>query len=248
MHSKSWSIALVALLALLGCAPSNPGIQVEGILFGSDTCTYMAQANATFLLLPTLDTTVATLDPGPPALELDDFRPVGIRYVAVLQVVNRFLNRGNYVYPLMADTNSFNVQEAEIELRAIDGTPLDVGGLPSRFRVPASGFVPSATDATTPGRGIVTVEIIPAVYGDALANTEVTIVAAIRLIGRTGGDSEQTTGEFEQPIQLCNEFCRFSCNVEEDGTPVAAPVLSCFPGQDRQSLIPGTLSACRPAP
>ncbi|MDQ3037232.1 MAG: hypothetical protein M3Y87_32865 [Myxococcota bacterium] len=224
MQPKTWSFAVV-LLALSGCAPSNPGIEIEGLLSPTDACTYTTSTTAVFLGQPLLDTT------------LDPMRVGGIRYTAALQLVNRMLNLSNSVYPLTTDTNSFHVREAEVELRGLDGAPLAVGDLPARFRVPASGFIPSATSDTESGRGVAFVDVVPSVYGEALAGSEGTILVAVTLTGTTSGDSTQTTGELQFPLQLCTG-CLFQCAVTEDGEPIPEPVSSCAPGQDSLSLIP----------
>lgn len=227
MQPKTWSFAVV-VLALSGCAPSNPGIQIEGLLSASDTCVYMPNATAAFLGQPVLDTSPETAG----------FRVGGIRYTAAFQVVNRMRNLANSTYPLMTDTNSFHVEEAEVELRALDGSPLALGDLPARFRVPASGFIPSALSTTESGRGVTLVDVVPGIYGDALAGSEGTIVVAVSLTGVTSGDSTQTTAELEFPLRLCASSCLFQCAVDADGVPIPEPILSCSPGQDSLSLIP----------
>lgn len=225
MNSKTWSFAGAVLLALGGCAPTNTGIEIEGLLASGEGCVYMPSASSTMLVTPVLDTGPST------AL----FNAGGIHYAAAFQVVNRMLNRASSTYPLMTDTNSFHVEEAEVELRALDGTPLPLGDLPSRFRVPASGFIPSATGSSEVGRGLAVVDVVPAIYGDALAGSNGTIVIAVTLSGVTSGDSRQSTGELEFPLLLCND-CLFSC-AEEDDMPIAEHVLSCAPGQDNISLL-----------
>ena len=227
MQRKTWSFAVV-VLALCGCAASNPGIEIEGLLSPSDSCVYMTTAAPVFLAQPILDTTPET----------GVNRVGGIHYTAAFQVVNRMLNLSNSLYPLMTDTNSFHVEEAEVELRALDGTPLALGDLPARFRVPASGFIPSSLSSTESGRGVTFVDVVPGIYGDALAGSEGTIVVAVSLTGVTSGDSRQTTAELEFPLQLCASMCLIRCGVDEEGAPIVEPILSCSPGQDSLSLIP----------
>ncbi|UJR79770.1 hypothetical protein [Sandaracinus amylolyticus] len=227
MHARVGSF-LALLLALAGCAPSNPGIEIEGVLGFGEMCSVDPGSEPTFVLLPTLDTSPV----------FGRVRTRGIRYTASFQVVNRFLNLGRSDYPIMADPNSFFVEEAEVELRGIDGSPLDLGDLPSRFRVPASGFIPSAGDETEFGRGASVVDVIPPVYGDALVGRTGMIVAAITLRGTTSGDSTQTTGEFQMPIELC-DGCLFVCQVTDEGMAVDA--LSCLVGQD---AVSAAVEAC----
>lgn len=216
---------LAVLFALVGCAPSNPGIEIEGIMALGTDCSASAQATGPFVGSPILDTS-------------PDFSAVrigGIRYAATVQLVNRMLNRANEVYPIMADTNTYFVREAEVELQDVGGEALDLDGLPARFRVPASGLIPSAGSATEYGRGLAVIELVPSVYGDALAGRSGTILATVRITGTTSGDSTQTTGEYTIPLQLCNG-CLFACGEDESG--MAAAQLACRPGQDGLSLIP----------
>lgn len=217
---KSSSLVLVALLAAVGCAPSNPGIDIEGLAVGSDACSFAP--SDTYSAGSLLDTSSISLGPNRPS----------IRLVAAIQVANRFMNRGNYVYPLMADPNTWTATEAEVELRGVDGAALGDLGLPARFRVPVGGaVVQSASGATEPGRGIVFVEVIPAVYGDALLDREGTIVVAVRLTGTTAGDSTQQTGEFTFPVTLCNG-CLRQCIID-DATCMEAANRGCLSiGQD----------------
>ncbi|AKF07630.1 hypothetical protein [Sandaracinus amylolyticus] len=231
MHARVGSF-LALLLALAGCAESNPGIEIEGVLAFSDAamCTLDPGTDPTFLASPTLDTSPL----------FNAIRPGGIRYAASFQVVNRFLNLGRSDFPIMADPNSFFVEEAEVSLEAIDGSPLDLGDLPTRFRVPASGYVPSAADATEYGRGAVTVEVIPSIYGDALQGRTGTIVAQVQLTGTTSGDSTQTTAEFQMVVSLC-DGCLFQCQLDEMSMPINVP--SCRPGQD---AVSAAAAACGP--
>lgn len=215
---------LAVLFALVGCAPSNPGIEIEGILALGNDCSVTASATGPFLVSPILDTS-------------PDFaaaRTGGIRYAATVQLVNRMINLGNETWPIMADPNAYFVEEAEVELADVSGEALDLGGLPARFRVPAAGLVPSAAGADDFGRGIAVVDLVPPVYGDALAGRSGTILATVRITGTTSGDSTQTTGELTIPLQLC-AGCLFACGVDESGTP--ANQFACRPGQDAVSLV-----------
>jgi hypothetical protein len=228
MSSKTWTVVGAVLLVLAGCAPSNPGIEIEAILAPSDTCTLEANATAEAIVTPLLDTSSA----------FAGFRAGGIHYVAGFQLVNRMLNLSNSVYPLTTDTNSFHVEEAEVELLALDGSEVpQLAGLPSRFRVPAFGFIPSSTSSTEVGRGVAAVEVVPSIYGDALVDTDATILVSVRLTGVTSGDSTQTTADFVFPLRLCSGGCLFMCGMEADGSPLMADVLSCTPGQDSMSLV-----------
>lgn len=233
MHSRhSSSAVLVTLLALVGCAPSNPSVDIEGIAAPSEDCGFAA--GETFSLSARLDTSSASL-------ELRG----SIQFVAALQVANRIRNGGNYVYPLMADPNVWIASEAEVELRGVDGQALGDLGLPARYRVPVSGAaISSAGGVDEPGRGIVIAEVIPAVYGDALADREGTIVVAVRLTGTTTGDSTQQTGEFAFPLTLCNG-CLRTCRLDPLECIAPEPTGCLSLGQDNyEACLPSEVQAC----
>jgi len=233
MHSRhSSSAVLVTLLALVGCAPSNPSVDIEGIAAPSDDCGFAA--GETFALSARLDTSSASL-------ELRG----SIQYVAALQVANRIRNGGNYVYPLMADPNVWIASEAEVELRGVDGQALGDLGLPARYRVPVSGTaISSAGGVDEPGRGIVIAEVIPAVYGDALADREGTIVVAVRLTGTTTGDSTQQTGEYAFPLTLCND-CLRTCRMDPLECIPPEPTGCLSLGQDNyEACLQSEIQAC----
>jgi hypothetical protein len=229
------SALALALLLAVGCAPSNPGIDIEGAVPAeTGECGYMPADQ--FLGFGTLDTSSAALA----------VRPT-ISYVVAFQVANRFLNRGNVIYPIMADPNTWTATEAEVELRDVAGQPFALpGGLSSRYRVPAAGFVPSAI-GVEPSRGIVLAEVIPATYGDALLDLDLTLLVAVRLTGTTSGDSTQQTGEYVLPVRLCTD-CLFQCVLDEACLPTTASG-SCVPGQDEVSFAcyPGNTPPCTPA-
>lgn len=227
--------AVVALASFAaGCANTNPGVDIQGILVPDEECVYDPTSDV-LQLRPILDTHAALLG----AL------PGGIHYTARFLVANYMLNRGNASYPVMADPNVWAAVEAEVELRDLAGAPLADLGLSPRFRVPVSGVVPSAT-ADAPGRGVVPVEVIPSVYGESLQDRQGRIVAAVRIVGTTSGDSTQVTGEYTFPIDLCRG-CLFQCVLDTDCLEVRG--LSCSPGQDAVSsacVIPEQIPMCTP--
>lgn len=245
----SFAAALAAVsggAVLTGCAASNPMVEIRGILpIEPSMCQVMV--GDIFLLNPRLDTSGVSRDATfqlaagatPTAI-----RPGGITYIATFQVANAAQNQASR-FPLMANPNDFVAEEAEVELRGIDGQPLSdlvLGdqALPARFRVPAVGFVP-ASAGTDPGLGTVPVEVIPAVYGDALAGRNGQVLVAVELRGTTSGASTQTSGEYVFPLRLC-DGCLFQCtpDLENPGTQVVVP--SCLPGQDTVT------SFCLPTP
>lgn len=217
-----------ALWALAGCAPGNPGMVIGGVLKPNDECIY--ETSNVRLLNGVLD-----------VLPAEHGQPVTYWIRAVL--FNQLLNLGQSGMdgPPMADPNVVTVVEAEVELRDINGVPLALGALPNPYRVPATGFVPSS-DGTSAGSGIGSAQIIPAIYGSALAGLgDATIVAAVQMIGRTAGDAEVITPALEWTIELCRG-CLWAC-VTVDGEELCDP--SCTPGQDEVVISPGV---CREPP
>lgn len=222
IRRTTWWCCVV--LALGGCAPGNPGLVIGGVLAPSDTCSY--ESSGTQLLAGTLD--VAPALAGQP-----------VSYSIVPIYFNQLINLGESGTsgPPMADPNVMFVQEAQVELRDFNGTPLAFGGLPNPYRVPATGFIPSS-DGTTAGEGIGAIEVIPQFYGAALAGAAVgsEIVVAVQAIGRTAGDAEVISPEFEWPIRVCNG-CLYACQLDEEMMPLCVP--SCTPGQDQLTITPG---------
>jgi hypothetical protein len=214
------SLVSFVLCALsFGCAPSNPGLTIEGVLVPSDTCEYTS--SSAFLVEAVLDTNpdVSTA-----------IRPGGVRYVAVLRVGNHLVNNANRVYPIMADPNVITIESAEVEVLNTDGSQFAFSdGLPNPFRVTATGSIPS-TSSNEPQIGLSVAEVLPAQYGAALAGLPSgTIILSIRVIGVTSGGSALTSGRTLLPVRLCNG-CMFQCTVDGMGAPISVP--SCTPGQD----------------
>lgn len=233
MLTKSSARAVLLSLLVMGCAPTNPAIDVQSLLLPDPTMCVIGVDGA-FPTQPTLDTNSASLAvtlgsaPGPNPL----MRPFGLRYQANFLVLNRMINQFNGIYPIMADPNTFQVQGAIVELRDISGAPLDFGGaLPNPYSVSGSGTISSALQDEA-GRGIASVEILPRVYGDQFVDQDLTLLVSVQLTGSTTGGSEQSTGEFVFPLRLCNG-CLFQCQMDMG---VAIVQLSCDPGQDTRSL------------
>jgi hypothetical protein len=216
----------LAVLGTLSCAEHNPSVFIEGAKVATMSCSYTV--DDTFLTEAVLDTSSASR-------AQRALRPAGIRYFLVVQVTNQMLDLSNNVYPLRTDQNYWVAQEAEVELRGLDGELLTLpGGLPNPFRVPAMGGVPSAEDPDTPGRGLVSVEVFPSLYGEAFLDQDATIYVRVTIRGTTVGGSTQPTGPFTFPLRLCNG-CLFQCATDEMGMPRTA--LSCVPGQDAVSFV-----------
>jgi hypothetical protein len=207
--------SLVAVLVCLGCAPSDPGFVIEGMLAVPDGCLFVANSDV-LNFAPVLD----TADYGP-------LRPLGIRYQAQFRVVNRLIQLFNNRYPLRAEPNVLSLNYAEVELLAVDGTALDLGGLPNPFRVTTSGTItPGTTAAGTPG--LAPVEVIPPIYGEQLAAfSPGRILVGVRITATTTGASTITSGQYLFPLDLCSN-CLLACDPEIELTEGA-----CLLGQDR---------------
>jgi hypothetical protein len=214
-RTSSCTVALV-LLVTAGCAASNPAIDIQGLASLDESC--MASSTSPFLGTATLDTSSAAATAfGGPA------------YTVTLRVQNGMVNNGNGVWPLMANANDWQAEEAWVELRDT------LGAVSASYRVPAVGYVPAAPDAEQASVGLVTANVIPAEQGAALVGTTGTLVVSMSLVGTTSGDSTQQTGDFEFALTLCNG-CLFQCVVDPTtGMPIET--LSCRPGQDRPSDV-----------
>lgn len=226
------SLSLLSLFALLasgvGCAPSNPGLAIDGVMASpmGGMCTYEATSN-TFLGSGTLDT-------------LEVGATFGPRYLAYVRVANHLINLFNDRYPVRADPNVMHLLAADIFITNIDGSTTSFGGLPNPFRVAAGGTVASAA-SESPGLGITSIEIIPAAYAAALAPSVgpdgIRIIASIRVIGRTTGDAAVQSAEYFFPIDVCSG-CLYTCAATDDDVGGGG----CLFGQDSSfALPPGTV-------
>jgi hypothetical protein len=219
--------ALFALVMLaLGCAPSNPAIVIDGLLAAPDNCVFSPASNV-FALVPVLDTNPTPIFS----------RAFGIRYFGTLRVTSRLLSQFNNRYPLRAEPNVLSMNYVEVQVLQVDGTPYDFGGLPNPYRVVATGTIAPGTAASGTA-GVVGVELLPRIYGDALANQTGRILLSLRIAGTTSGGATIISGEYLAPIDLCVN-CLYGCDVS---LMVSEP--SCFPGQDGVSLGGLDVPAC----
>lgn len=229
MRSSLSRLVPYALLTLgLGCAPSNTGLSIDGVMASpmGGMCTYDATSNS-FLGYGTLD-----------ALEVG--ATFGPRYLAYIRVANHLINLFNERYPLRADPNVMHLLAADVFITNIDGSTTSFGGLPNPFRVAAGGTVLSAA-SESPGLGITSIEIIPAAYAAALAPSVgpdgIRVIASIRVIGRTTGDAAVESAEYFFPIDVCLG-CLYTCAATVDDVGGSG----CLFGQDAAfALPPGTV-------
>jgi hypothetical protein len=220
MRRTSILLALVALAAGTGCAPSNPGLTLDGVLAPDAMCTWMPNNN--YLAQGVLDISHPE-------------RTGGVRYFAVMRVGNHLINRQNTLYPVMADPDQITITGARVTILNTDGQRIDVG-LPNPYNVTASGTVASTT-SSDPVLGSASTEFIDSARGAALAGmfaADTTIVLQVQAIGTTSGGSTLTSGPYSFPLLLCNG-CLFQCGCDSMGNPTSS--LSCNPGQDRLSQI-----------
>ena len=223
-------LTILAMLIAAGCADDNVSIFVTGVIppeMDEDSCSFD----------PSVDVTL--LSPGAYNIESDLILGRQPDYNLVMSASNSLQRRA---ISGRAETNGINITRTEVTIQALDGSALNLGGLPNPFSVPASAFIPPAADPMTPGRGVVSSTVIPAQYATSLATSlprdsmgrlvESTIVVAVKLVGETQGHIDIESDEFTWPIQLCGGFCLFTCG--EMFTPY------CLPGQDAVTVVTNT--------
>lgn len=226
-----WTITLSALL-FGGCAPGNTGLLILNVVAPDDSCLY-AVGN------PQHSSGVLDVAP-PPGYD-------GGGYVAFFRFGNQLLNlsRTGSSGPAMADPNVMQVQQLEVELQDVGGTPLALGG-PNPYTVPAGGGVVPSSDGSAAGEALGSAELIPAVYiPDLVPYADSDIVVSIKAIGTTLGGAEVVSYPFVYPIHLC-AGCLFGCAYDADMAAVCSP--TCNPGQDRAHITPdqcGVATVCQ---
>ncbi|MFK7991333.1 MAG: hypothetical protein AB8I08_35280 [Sandaracinaceae bacterium] len=220
MVRRSWfrlGSLLLALAGLTSCAPGNPGLIVLNVVSPNGQCLF--DTGNAFQSAGVLDVT------GPD-------RGVLTGYTAAFRVGNQLINlsQSGTSGPPIADPNSMTIVGMEVELQDIAGSPLDLGGLPNPFSIPASGAALPSSDGSAVSEGLTIAEIVPLIYVDALRGSAGSqILAQVQAVGRTQGDAEVVSMPFSFPITLCTE-CLFGCARDEDEAPICQA--TCFPGQD----------------
>mgnify|MGYP001628102225 CR=1 FL=1 len=135
-----------------------------------------------------------------------------------------------------ADPNVMQVTAAEIELQDIQGNP--IGGFDNPFRVPVGGSLLPSSDGMTAGEGVVDVEIVPPGVAPSLsAFVGASVVAEIRLFGRTLGDAAVEFPPFLFQIDLpcaTADDAMFGClqSCPDPGAEEPVCINACRPGQD----------------
>lgn len=211
------------------CVENNRSIFIRQVMFPSatrvnGTCSY-------------------TADPGQPPLFFGTF-DVGVRdnYVAVLLVGNQLRSTAD---PANATTESNRMYLNGIVSRITDPD----GNQIREFTLPASGFADVSVGGGAPGWGLIASPVIDLAGKEALAATvapgsQRTVVVNIKVFGKTIGNVEVESGEYQFPVRVCNgclvDFAagtdptiqpQPNCEraVTPGGTATEAP---CFAGQD----------------
>ena len=149
-------------------------------------------------------------------------RTVRRRYDATVLVGNQLIPRGDNDR-LLPETSRVHLYEAEIILFDFGGTEL------AAYTQPISGFA-DPTTSTIPGFGLANVPIIDPSVVDSLPNNQ-TIIARIKIFGRTLGGTEVETAYWDFPIDICDNCLQASCVPSECEDDC---VQSCRPGQDEK--------------
>lgn len=151
-------------------------------------------------------------------------------YTLHLIVQNQILRRSTAVG---TDPSGVNFTRAEVFLQDVTGA--DVSGL-GTFSVPAGGFIPSAEDSSSPGRGSVVVSAIPSEVVASFEGTgRATIQLGVKLFGETSGQLEVETSEWLYVVDVCSGCLECVGVDEQEGT--------CTPGQDGEGY---RTDACPP--
>lgn len=205
---------LIGMVGLIGCVDDGVSVFV---------------ANA---IAPEQSDEGCTWDPGSdvsmPGGTLDV--SFGGSYFVYPRIINQLQRRGRSG---VAETNGVQLTAAEVTIRALDGTAIALPGLPNPFRVPMSGYIPPSASPDSPGVGFGRIEVLPPDYTLSLGiegEANVGLLASIRIIGKTLGDIDIESAEWDFPITLCSGCLRV-CTM--DPTLVAGV---CNRGQDQQVI------------
>ncbi|MCB9617245.1 MAG: hypothetical protein H6722_32845 [Sandaracinus sp.] len=201
---------LTCLLALVGCVDDNVSVFVSGNL------------------APSIDESTCSYDPTSTALQSQGTLDVAFAGTFELHpaIQSQLQQRGRSGRP---EPNGIYITRAEVTLEGLDGLAIDFGGLPNPFSVPMSVYVPPASSPTSPGSATGTIVAIPADYTVSLPvapGTTTTVVASVRLVGKTLGDIDIETGDWVYPIEVCNG-CLLTCMPDPE-----VELVTCNPGQD----------------
>lgn len=208
-------IAVLSFFApvLAACSDDNPGLIVVGNVQGDAMCLFRPGGGA-LVARGTYDVAF----------------PHGY-YIAPLfnsWLVGRAAIRPT---PPAVETSGVQIEGAEVELTAQDGSALPIAT--TAYSVSASAYVPPAL-GILPGAGTALVEIIPASVGvelaGALGSGTTTVVARVTFFGRTTGGVVIDANPWNWPIDVCTGCLEAPC-----GTMLLTP---CLLGQDANRYVP----------
>lgn len=240
---KSWVAVTLGFLTASACAENNQSMFILGAIFpakdtGTGACSYDATSNK-FVLNPVVD--VALTD----------------GYTANFAVESQLLLRENYTQA-RAESNTTIISGADI--RVVDGDrELDF------YSTLTSGSPVTAQH----GRTAVPVQVISPKAAEALRTSlrpgeRRLIVSYVKLVGRTVGNQEVESGEYQFVMSACKQ-CLISfppdsrntanpvnnCDNRASLTSDAAERVPCNIGQDEVidcRICSGTNPACQPPP
>lgn len=155
-----------------------------------------------------------------------DIAPGG-PYVMALIVANQLQALGDND-TLRSETSHIQIEGAEVRLESLDG-----GSVPGGYTVPFTSVI-APTRSETPGFGGAAFPAIPA----GAITQPGTYIVHVRVFGTTMGGVAVESGEFSQPIDVC-EGCLATCDREDE--------LACSSGVDlwtHCSRYPGGCAAC----
>lgn len=227
MHRRLRLLALLGAVAvpLGGCVDTGAGIAMSGVVPPNAECFYTLQDDAIQLS--------GLLD-----LNASD------GYFMAARIENQMLNVGasGVMGVPRADVSSVVIDEAQV--RFLD--PLFEPVI-SRFRVPASGFIPSGEDE--PGEGIASAIVIPtAVFGELrdeliIDRNFTTVILDLRFSGRTLGRERVTAPEYFFRVELCEGCLQITPPPRDPDTMDPICVIPCQFGQD-EPFTTFTASEC----
>lgn len=163
-------------------------------------------------------------------------------YQAVLLVGNQLVPRGSQDQ-VRTETSRIALQNATVRIEDVNGNVL------SDYQVPIAGFVDQSL-GIEPGYGLASLPLIDsraiaAVRASLAKGASRRLISFVKVTGKTLGDSEVTSGEFQFIVKACNgcliQFPPEADDPSLDGPDCLAPVetnnlnnatLPCLLGQD----------------
>lgn len=188
------------------CADNDSSIFIRQVQFqaATDDCIVSPDTDSTFLSRGVIDTSLTS------------------SYSAWLLVGNQLSPRGNS-QTLRPETSRVHLYEAEVTLFSFDSTEL------AAYSQPITGFA-DPTTSSEPGYGLANVQLVDPSAIPNLPDNQ-TIVARVKVFGRTLGGIEVETGYWDFPIEVCSGCLATNrCQLPKDCD--AECIFVCNPGQD----------------